>query len=110
VSAFPVRTAEDDQPDVPLSRWTLRVDDLVARPLMVDAAAWARLPRSAETRDFHCVDGWSVDKVRWAGVRLADVLREAGTPAPTLDGGGRPSGLMRDDSRRSRLSAVATVA
>jgi hypothetical protein len=57
VSAFPVRTAEDDQPDVPLSQWTLRVDGLVARPLTVDAAAWARLPRSAETRDFHCVEG-----------------------------------------------------
>src|SRR5664280_3180387 len=30
VSAFPVRTAEDDQPDVPLSRWTLRVDGPVS--------------------------------------------------------------------------------
>jgi DMSO/TMAO reductase YedYZ molybdopterin-dependent catalytic subunit len=85
VSAFPVRTAEDDQPDVPLSQWTLRVDGLVARPLTVDAAAWARLPRAAETRDFHCVEGWSVDKVRWAGVRLADLLHEAGPlPATTF--------------------------
>ena len=85
VSAFPVRTAEDDQPDVPLSQWTLRVDGLVARPLTVDAAAWARLSRSAETRDFYCVEGWSVDKVRWAGVRLSDLLHDAGPlPAATF--------------------------
>ena len=82
VSAFPVRTAEDDQPDVPLSELALTVDGLVAHPITLDAAAWAELPRSAEARDFHCVEGWSVDKVRWAGVRLADVLREA-EPLPT---------------------------
>ena len=81
-SAFPVRTAEDDQPVVSLSELALRIDGLVAHPITLDAAAWAELPRDAETRDFHCVEGWSVGKVRWAGVRLADVLRGA-KPLPT---------------------------
>jgi DMSO/TMAO reductase YedYZ molybdopterin-dependent catalytic subunit len=31
--------------------------------------------------DFHCVTGWSVEDVRWAGVRLADVVDAAG-PKP----------------------------
>ena len=82
MSAFPVRSAEDDQPVVSLSDLALSVDGLVAHPVTLDAAAWAELPRGAETRDFHCVEGWSVGKVRWAGVRLVDVLRGAG-PLPT---------------------------
>ena len=77
VSGFPVRSVEDDQPAIPLSRWTVAVDGLVERPLRLDAAAWAALPRTDETRDFHCVEGWSVDAVRWSGVKLADVLRLA---------------------------------
>jgi DMSO/TMAO reductase YedYZ molybdopterin-dependent catalytic subunit len=77
VSGFPVRTVEDDQPAIPLDRWTISVGGLVERPLTLDAAAWRGLPRTDETRDFHCVEGWSVDAARWSGVRLADVLQLA---------------------------------
>jgi DMSO/TMAO reductase YedYZ molybdopterin-dependent catalytic subunit len=30
---------------------------------------------------FHCVTGWTVENVRWAGVRVADVIAPAG-PTP----------------------------
>jgi DMSO/TMAO reductase YedYZ molybdopterin-dependent catalytic subunit len=36
------------------------------------------LPRAEQVSDFHCVTGWSVYDVRWVGVRLQDVLAEAG--------------------------------
>ena len=36
------------------------------------------LPRAEQVSDFHCVTGWSVNGVRWAGVRLGDLLDAAG--------------------------------
>ena len=61
--------------------WRLRVDGLVERPLVIDYGQLGSLPRSEETRDFHCVTGWSVTGVRWSGVRLADLL-EVARPKP----------------------------
>jgi DMSO/TMAO reductase YedYZ molybdopterin-dependent catalytic subunit len=36
------------------------------------------LPRAEQVSDFHCVTGWRVEGVHWGGVRLRDVLAEAG--------------------------------
>ena len=36
------------------------------------------MERRAETADFHCVEGWSVDDVRWGGVAPAVLLDQAG--------------------------------
>ena len=36
------------------------------------------MPRAEQVSDFHCVTGWVVKDVRWAGVRIADVLEAAG--------------------------------
>ena len=32
------------------------------------------MPRAEQVSDFHCVTGWSVSNVRWAGVRINEVL------------------------------------
>ena len=32
------------------------------------------LPRRDQVSTFHCVTGWTVEDVRWAGVRLRDLL------------------------------------
>lgn len=70
---LPVRSV-DDAPNVPLERWEVIVDGLVERPVTVDHATWAGLPHVAQTADFHCVEGWSVNGLRWRGVRPAAVL------------------------------------
>jgi DMSO/TMAO reductase YedYZ molybdopterin-dependent catalytic subunit len=57
--------------------WRLRIDGLVEQPVELDYAALRALPRTEQTSDFHCVTGWSVTGVRWAGVRLRDVLAPA---------------------------------
>ncbi len=74
---FPVRSIED-VPDVPLEEWSITVDGLVDEPLTVDHGTWSSLQRLDETVDFHCVEGWSVDDVRWGGVAPAVLLERAG--------------------------------
>lgn len=56
--------------------WTLRVDGLVERPMTFTYADLLRLPQAAQTTDFHCVTGWSVDAVHWGGVRFKDLLAQ----------------------------------
>ena len=59
----------------------MQITGLVERPTRVDYSVWHTLPRAKETVDFHCVEGWSVSGVVWAGVRPADLLALAG-PLP----------------------------
>jgi DMSO/TMAO reductase YedYZ molybdopterin-dependent catalytic subunit len=74
---FPVRSAED-VPEVPAAQWVITVDGLVDRPLKIDHAMWSSLQRLDETVDFHCVEGWTVENVRWGGVAPAQLLEKAG--------------------------------
>jgi DMSO/TMAO reductase YedYZ molybdopterin-dependent catalytic subunit len=57
--------------------WRLRIDGLVANPHELGYEELLRLPRAAQTSDFHCVTGWTVSDVRWAGVRFRDLLAPA---------------------------------
>jgi sulfoxide reductase catalytic subunit YedY len=74
---FPVLYVERSVPDVPPTRWTIEVTGLVEQPLTVDHQRWTTLPRVTHTKDFHCVEGWSVDKLGWGGVRVSEVLAVA---------------------------------
>lgn len=58
--------------------WRLEIGGLVERPQTLDFDQLRALPRAEQTSDFHCVTGWSVEGVRWAGVRFADLLDAAG--------------------------------
>jgi DMSO/TMAO reductase YedYZ molybdopterin-dependent catalytic subunit len=57
--------------------WRLRIDGLVERPLELSYRDLRGLPRAEQVSDFHCVTGWSVTNVRWAGVRFRDLLATA---------------------------------
>jgi DMSO/TMAO reductase YedYZ molybdopterin-dependent catalytic subunit len=76
--SFPVNTVERTPPDVAAADWVLVVDGLVERPLRFDRVSWEALPRVDKTADFHCVEGWSVEDVRWEGVAPAVLLEQAG--------------------------------
>jgi DMSO/TMAO reductase YedYZ molybdopterin-dependent catalytic subunit len=58
-------------------RWRLRIEGLVERPVELTYEQLRALPRAEQVSDFHCVTGWSVDNVRWAGVRFRDLLADA---------------------------------
>ena len=75
-SSFPVNAVEDI-PHKTLDQWTVKVDGLVDNPLTLDASAWRALPRFEETVDFHCVEGWGVDNLKWGGVTPAALLKKA---------------------------------
>src|SRR5947209_144346 len=62
--------------------WSLRIDGLVERPQTLAYADLLALPRAEQTSDFHCVTGWSVSGVRWAGVRFGYLLARA-RPLPS---------------------------
>jgi DMSO/TMAO reductase YedYZ molybdopterin-dependent catalytic subunit len=62
--------------------WRLRIDGLVERPQTLTYAQLLALPQARQTSDFHCVTGWSVDGVKWGGVRFFDLLATA-RPLPS---------------------------
>ena len=56
----------------------LSITGLVERPVKLRWSDVAALPGERQTSDFHCVTGWSVEDVRWEGVRpqtLIDLVR-----------------------------------
>jgi DMSO/TMAO reductase YedYZ molybdopterin-dependent catalytic subunit len=64
-------------PRLDRATYRLRVGGLVERPVSLGLADLRALPRAEQVSDFHCVTGWSVEDVRWTGVRLRHVLERA---------------------------------
>ena len=81
-SGWRIYTVAATMPVFDPKRWRLRIDGLVARPLTLSYEQLRALPRAEQTSDFHCVTGWSVKNVHWAGVRFHDLLAAAG-PQPS---------------------------
>ena len=54
--------------------WRLKVGGMVDRPMTLGYDELRALPQTTQVSDFHCVTGWTVDKVHWQGVRLSDLL------------------------------------
>lgn len=77
-SGWRIYTIGSSMPKLDPATYTLAVDGLVERPVTFSLDDLRALPRAEQVSDFHCVTGWSVYDVHWAGVRLADVLEAAG--------------------------------
>jgi|SRR5687767_4190515 len=69
VGFLPKRTA---------AQYRLRVTGLVERELTLTLDDLRALPPTGMTRDFQCVTGWRVPDVPWLGVRLDELLDQAG--------------------------------
>src|SRR5262249_17351439 len=57
--------------------WSLSIDGLVDKPLVLTSERLAASPAFELVSDFHCVEGWGVRNVHWAGVQLAPLLAQA---------------------------------
>jgi DMSO/TMAO reductase YedYZ molybdopterin-dependent catalytic subunit len=77
-SGWRIYTVADSMPNIHPADYRLRVDGLVGAPQSFSLADLKKMPRAEQVSDFHCVTGWSVPNVRWAGVRLGDLLDRAG--------------------------------
>ena len=73
-----IYTVADHMPDIAAVELRVRVGGLVERPTTFTLADLKAFPRAEQVSDFHCVTGWSVYDVRWAGVRLRHLLDAAG--------------------------------
>ena len=76
-SGWRIYTVAATMPRFDPATWRLRIDGLVERPLELSYRELRALPRAEQVSDFHCVTGWSVKNVRWAGVRFHDLLAQA---------------------------------
>ena len=77
VGGWRIYTISGSMPVFDPREWTLRIDGLVRKPVSLSYDELLALPRAHQVSDFHCVTGWSVHGVRWAGVRLHELLRLA---------------------------------
>jgi DMSO/TMAO reductase YedYZ molybdopterin-dependent catalytic subunit len=61
--------------------WRLQVSGLVDQEISLSHRELLALPRVTQVSDFHCVTGWSVQNVRWTGVRITDIFAKV-KPTP----------------------------
>jgi DMSO/TMAO reductase YedYZ molybdopterin-dependent catalytic subunit len=76
-----IYTVSGSMPRFDPATWRLEVGGLVERPLALTYGQLRSLPRAEQVSTFHCVTGWTVQGVRWGGVRLRDVVAPAGPRA-----------------------------
>jgi len=67
--------------------WRLDVGGLAGAPYTIGYDDLLRMPAVELIKDFQCVTGWRVPKVRWKGVLLADIVARAvpGSDAMALE-------------------------
>jgi DMSO/TMAO reductase YedYZ molybdopterin-dependent catalytic subunit len=81
-SGWRIYTVAATMPRFDPKTWRLRIGGLVEHTTVFTYDDLRRLPRAEQVSDFHCVTGWSVKNVRWAGVRFKDLLAPA-RPRPS---------------------------
>jgi Sulfite oxidase and related enzymes len=81
IGGWRIYTISGSMPVFDPNSWRLEVDGLVERKLSLSYDMLLRLPRAEQVSTFHCVTGWTVDNVHWAGVRLKHLL-ELAQPLP----------------------------
>jgi DMSO/TMAO reductase YedYZ molybdopterin-dependent catalytic subunit len=54
--------------EISLDRWTLALDGLVEKPVVLNWTQFNALPQVEDVSDFHCVTSWSKFDCRWGGV------------------------------------------
>ena len=73
-----IYTVTDGYPKETEAQYSLRISGLVDRPMTLRYDDLLQRVPTHITSDFQCVTGWRVHGVHWTGVRLGDLLDEAG--------------------------------
>ncbi len=72
-----IYTISGHMPTFDPATWRLSVGGLVEQNVSLTYDQLRALPRVEQVSTFHCVTGWTVKNVHWAGVRIHDVLAAA---------------------------------
>ncbi len=75
---FRVYKIDSQIPCTTSADWKFSISGLVDKPQIFRWEDFLKLPRVVQVSDFHCVEGWSVYKITYEGVRLTDLLDFAG--------------------------------
>ena len=74
VGGWRIYTISGTMPLFDPSTWRLEIDGLVKRPRSLSYDELEALPKAEQVSTFHCVTGWTVNDVHWAGVRFQQLL------------------------------------
>ena len=67
-----------DVPTYAPGEWNLTVGGLVGKPFKLSFEELTAMPTVDVVTDIHCVTKWSKFDTKWRGVRIRDILNEAG--------------------------------
>jgi DMSO/TMAO reductase YedYZ molybdopterin-dependent catalytic subunit len=79
-SGWRIYAVDPPMPTYDPATYRLRIGGRVAKPVELSLADLAAMPTVEQVSDFHCVTGWTVNQVRWRGVRpqtLIDLVQPA---------------------------------
>ncbi len=77
INTFRIRSVEVP-PSFDPDTWNLTIDGLVSKPLSISYDELLKLQSEEQVTEFHCVEGWAVENVKWKGVRLKVLFGMAG--------------------------------
>ncbi len=75
---FRIYTITGSYPDISESDYRLEISGLVDNPQTFTLADLKAMPPTSFVQEFQCVTGWTVPNVHWEGVKLSDILDNAG--------------------------------
>ena len=73
-SGWRIYTVSGSLPSYDPATWRLQIGGLVEHETVLTHRELLALPRVTQVSDFHCVTGWTVKNVHWAGVRITDIF------------------------------------
>lgn len=88
IDIFPVRTVERETfkfiPESGEVEWDgekkdkyqLIIDGLIETPLSLSYNDLKSLPQTDQVSDFHCVEGWSIEDIKWRGFKFEEILKK----------------------------------
>jgi DMSO/TMAO reductase YedYZ molybdopterin-dependent catalytic subunit len=77
VKSWPVLTY-GPTPHIALDAWSLEIDGNVKQPKSFTWQTFNKLPQTTLDTDIHCVTRWSKLGMRWVGVSVDELIRQAG--------------------------------
>ena len=81
VDGWRIYTISGTMPLFDPSTWRLEIGGLVKHPRSLNHDQLKALPKAEQVSTFHCVTGWTVNNVHWAGVRF-ETLFDLVQPLP----------------------------